>query len=117
MERFTKKELDEMSELELAFYVIDERLSRLASTTSPLSQKLVRTRNILIQLAKAEREGRTVDAVVQYAIDNLNGMQHQLYGGEERPNDLMDCGVIDGSYNTYIDILNFFGVKHNYKEQ
>ena len=36
--------------------------------------------------------------------------------GSQRPNDLMDCGMIDGEWNTWIRVLDFMGVNHKYTE-
>lgn len=55
--------------------------------------------------------------LISTAINTLKGMETQLYGGEERPNDLMDCGCIDGAYNTWIDVLNLLGVEHSFEAQ
>ena len=55
--------------------------------------------------------------LVQEATASLEGMQSQLYGGEERPNDLMDCGYIDGAYNTWIEVLNILGIEHRFEAQ
>ena len=55
--------------------------------------------------------------LISAAVGALKGMEAQLYGGEDRPNDLMDCGCIDGAYNTWIDVLNLLGVEHEFEPQ
>ena len=39
-----------------------------------------------------------------------------VVNGDERPNDLMDCGYADGSWNTLVEILTKMGVEHHYKQ-
>ena len=62
--------------------------------------------NILMD-AEKKLEGLAKD-VVQAADD----MVTLLYEGEERSNDWMDCGMADGTYETYLDILALLGVAY-----
>ncbi len=55
--------------------------------------------------------------LISTAINTLESMEAQLYGGEERPNDMMDCGCIDGIYNTWINVLDVLGVEHSFESQ
>lgn len=53
--------------------------------------------------------------IVEYIKNNLDDLD-PLVNGDERPNDLMDCGYLDGSWNTLVEILTKMGVEHHYKQ-
>lgn len=58
-----------------------------------------------------------IKELITIAQEKLADMESSLYGGEERPNDIYDCGVIDGEYDTWISILDILDVNHNYTHQ
>lgn len=53
--------------------------------------------------------------IVEYIKSLLNDIDCYV-NGNERPNDWFDCGYVDGSWDTLIDILNQIGVEHTYKK-
>ena len=57
-----------------------------------------------------ERSQRLIDST----LERIAEMQDELYGGPERPSDLVDCGMIDGEYNALIGILDAFGVEYDF---
>lgn len=59
-----------------------------------------------------------IDAkLIKQAIERLDELEESLYGGSERPKDSVDCGIIDGEYNTWIAILDHFKIPHHYSKQ
>ena len=58
-----------------------------------------------------------IEELVKAAHEKLTDLESCLYEGADRPNDIYDCGVIDGEYDTWISILNILGVNHDYSYQ
>ena len=61
-----------------------------------------------------EKEDKT-KLLIQYAREELKELNPYV-NGNQRPNDLMDCGMADGEWNTWIRVLDFMGVNHKYTE-
>jgi hypothetical protein len=57
-----------------------------------------------------------VEKLVSEAVENLEGQEDYIYGGDERPNDLMDCGYADGNYDAWYEVLELLGIKHRFKD-
>lgn len=53
--------------------------------------------------------------IVEYIKSLLDDIDCYV-NGNERPSDWFDCGYVDGSWGTLIDILNQMDVKHTYKK-
>ena len=53
--------------------------------------------------------GERLDDVEEYAKKILAVNRPYLYGKEERPNDLYDCGYIDGQQATLTKIMELIG--------
>lgn len=53
--------------------------------------------------------------ILEEALDGLRGLKDYLYydnNGEENPNrprDLMDCGIIDGEWGVWMQVVKIFG--------
>lgn len=58
-----------------------------------------------------------VNGLVEHAFKRLDEMEPELFGGEDRPLDFVDCGMIDGEYNALITVLDLLGVDHMYNKQ
>lgn len=57
-----------------------------------------------------------LNRLISFAKESIKDLLPYIYGGEERRNDLMDCGYADGSYDTLISVLDNLGVKHGYEK-
>lgn len=54
----------------------------------------------------------------KYIFEQLEELKPYVdMDSDERPHDLMDCGMYDGTWNTYIEILDFLKIPHeNYEK-
>lgn len=55
--------------------------------------------------------------LVKFALESLENLEDYLYGKEDRPNDLYDCGAVDAEYDAMIKVLDLLDEPHNYKKQ
>lgn len=53
--------------------------------------------------------------IVEYIKKLLDTLDCYV-NGDERPDDIFDCGYADGSWDTLIDLLNQLGVDHKYEK-
>lgn len=56
-----------------------------------------------------------VEKLTAFVLRTLEDIEPYIYGGDERSDDLMDCGYADAEWNTWICVLDQLGVKHNYE--
>lgn len=56
-----------------------------------------------------------VEKLKEFALRSLEDVMPYIDGGDERSDDLMDCGMADAEWNTWICVLDQLGVKHNYE--
>jgi hypothetical protein len=70
------------------------------------------------KLSESDKEKllEKVEELVANAVENLEEQTDYIYGGDERPNDLMDCGYADGNYDAWYEVLELLGIKHSFKD-
>lgn len=90
-----------------------------AKTKNEISQKFHEAVDEYLNWCKKykitpEKEDKT-KLLIQYAREELKELNPYV-NGSQRPNDLMDCRMIDGEWNTWIRVLDFMGVNHKYTE-
>lgn len=49
--------------------------------------------------------------------ERLDSMAEELFCEVRRPEDVVECGRIDGEYNALIWVLDLMGVDHDYEQQ
>ena len=68
-------------------------------------------------IEKQETTEKILKDITEYAKSTLEESSSSLFGEEDRPNDIYDCGYIDGEYNALVNILNMAGEKHDFQFQ
>lgn len=70
------------------------------------------------KLSESDKEKllEKVEELVANAVENLEEQADYIYGGDEKPDDLMDCGYADGNYDAWYEVLEFLGIKHSFKD-
>lgn len=59
----------------------------------------------------------TVAKLIKEVRERLEDLSPYLFGEEERPDDLYDCGYTDAEFNTLVWILDTLGEEHTYEYQ
>lgn len=58
------------------------------------------------------RAEEKLERLANFLVQAADEMVPYLYEGEERANDWMDCGMADGTYETYLELLSLLGVEY-----
>ena len=77
-------------------------------------KEIRRLRSVVRELEESEQ---ILQSIIEYAKATLEESGSSLYGEEERPSDIYDCGYIDGEYNALVHILNMAKEKHDFQFQ
>lgn len=55
--------------------------------------------------------------LIKFARESIENLEDYLYGKDDRPTDLYDCGAVDAEYDAMIKVLDLLEEPHNYKKQ